>query len=440
MKDSITAAIDQMIKEFEAEQSFMGCVLISKDDEVVLRNGYGFANVEWDIPNSPTTKFQIASVSKQFTAAAILLLQDRENLSIDDLVKKHLPEAPAAWDKVTIRHLLTHTSGIHTYDDVDVVEFFTPMKKIACTPQNIMEMFVNLPLEFEAGEKIAYSNSGYVVLGRIIEKISGQSLAVFMQESIFKPLGMNDSGHDEDQQIIKNRASGYAFRDGKLFNAGYMDPALLFACGDIYSTVEDLHKWAKGVFAGKLLSEASLKEMITPHMDNYAFGLTVTAEKGRRAIKHKGKTPGFKSVLTYYPSDQMIIAVLSNNETGAAAFEIARMAAAIVRGEEIILPKQRKEVEIPSEILAAYIGKYKLENGLIFEISTLSQKLMAQTKLPDEPSASMQDEVWISAETKTKFFSRERPGVEIEFFKNGNDEVSHLVLHQGTKSSKAVRK
>ncbi len=433
------SAMDLMIKEFVAEQMFMGCVLISKDDKLLLKEGYGFANLEWEIPNSPRTKFQIGSITKQFTAAAILLLQERGKLNIDDLVKKHLPDSPASWDKVTIFHLLTHTAGIRNYTDTDVLDYFTPIRNLACTPKNVMELFSSKPLEFEPGEKIAYSNSGYVVLGRIIESISGQSYAKFVDENIFKPLGMEDSGYDSHDEIMKYRASGYDVHNGKLFNADYMDVSVVFAAGALYSTVEDLLKWGKGLFGGKLLSASSLQKMMTPYKENFAFGLTVIPEEGRKVIRHKGKNPGFKGVLSYYPSDQMIVVVLSNNEHGSATFEIARMVAAIARGEKIILPRQRKEVEVPQEILSAYVGEYKLENGQILEITPLAQKLMARTKIPAEQSSPVQYDYWISAESTCRFFSRERAGVEIAFFRNDQDEVSHLLLHQDHQTFKAVR-
>ncbi len=438
--EAVETAMDQMINEFVAEEKFMGCVLVSKGDNTLLKKPYGFANLEWEIPNSVNTKFQIASVTKQFTAAAILLLQDRGKLNIDDLVMKHLPDSPACWDKITIFNLLTHTAGIYNYNDDDIDDYFKPMRKAACTPADVMELFVNKPLEFEPGEKIAYSNSGFVVLGRIIEKISGQSYAKFLQENIFEPLGMKDSGNDSRDEIIKRRASGYAVIDGELVNTDLFDIAVCFAGGSLYSSVEDLLKWQKGLVEGKVLSDDSFKKMISPFKENYAFGLTVTAENGRKVIKHKGKNPGFKSVLSYYPSDQLTIVVLSNNEHGAATFEIGRLAAAIARDERITLPSQRKAIELPSETLIKYMGEYNLErDDKILAIIPLGETLMAWTKNPQEKSSPVQDTYWLAAESDCLFFSRDRPGIEIEFLKNEKDEVSHLVLHQGNKTLKAER-
>lgn len=431
--------MDQMIRQFVAEQKFMGCALVAKDDRVLLKKSYGFANLEWDIQNSPETKMQIASVTKQFTAAAILLLQDRGELFVNDPVKKYLPDSPAIWDKITIFHLLTHTSGLHNYTDSDVDDYFKPMRTIACTPEKLTELFSSKPLEFEPGEKIAYSNSGYVLLGRIIEKISGQSYASFLQKNIFDPLDMRNSGNDSRDEILKQRASGYDVCNGKLINTDLFDIALCFAGGSLYSTVDDLHKWVRGLFGGKLLSASSLQKMITPFRENYGFGLTVMTENGRKVIKHKGKTPGFKSVVSYYPVDKLIVVVLTNNEKGSAAFEIARMLAAIAHGEKIISLQERKEVEVPPETLTTYVGEYKLNSGQILEIFPLSDKLMAWTKDPDEPSAPLRDTCWLSAESNRRFFSRDHVNLNLEFFYNDQGKVSHLILAQGQASLKAVR-
>ena len=439
LETTVSTAMDEMIEEYVVDWKFMGAVLVCMNGEILLKKGYGFANLEWEIPNTPSTKFQIASVSKQFTAAAIFLLQDQGKLNVNDLVKQYLPDSPDAWNKITILHLLTHTAGIHTYNDADVLNYFTPTRKIECTPENILEMFLSKPLEFEPGERFAYSNSGFVVLGRIIEKISGQSYGKFLQENLFGPLGMENSGHLSYKEILKNRADGYDQCNGELQNSDLFDIAICYACGSLYSTVEDLLKWVQGLFAGKLLNESTLQQMITPFKDNYACGLEVTPEKGRKVIRHKGKTPGFKSVLSYYPDDQLIVTVLSNNEYGSATFEIARMVASIARNEEIILLRQRKEIPLASETILDYVGEYRRDDGMIVAIIPLSEKLMVWMKKPDEQSTPVQDIYWISAESESRFFSRDRVDVEIEFFRNDKRDVSHILLRQDKQSMKAVR-
>src|SRR5713226_3883186 len=198
--------MEQVVQSYVSNKQFMGAVLIARDKTVLLNKGYGFANLEWDIPDSPTTKFRLGSVTKQFTAACILLLEERGKWKVDDPVKKYIADAPPAWDKVTIFNLLTHTSGIPSFTDFPD---YASTEAIATTPEKLVMRFRDKPLEFQPGEKWHYSNSGYVLLGYLIERISGQSYAQFVQENIFKPLQMQDSGYDSNSAIIAHRASGY---------------------------------------------------------------------------------------------------------------------------------------------------------------------------------------------------------------------------------------
>ena len=233
------ARMEQIVESF-VPQKFMGSVLVARDGKVVLDKAYGSANLEWNVPNTPTTKFRLGSITKQFTAASILLLEERGKLKIDDPVKKYMPDAPAAWDKITIFHLLTHTSGIPSFTgfpDYGSKEA-TPM-----TPEKLVALFRDKPLEFEPGEKWNYSNSGYVLLGYLIEKISGQSYQDFVQQNIFTPLGMKDSGYDSNSAIIAHRAAGYTPGSHGPMNSGFIHMSIPFSAGALYSTAEDLLRW-----------------------------------------------------------------------------------------------------------------------------------------------------------------------------------------------------
>lgn len=181
--------MEQMVQSYVLTKQFMGSVLVARDQTIVLDKGYGFANLEWNVPNSPTTKFRLGSITKQFTSASIFLLEERGKLKVDDPVKKYMPDAPAAWDKVTIFNLLTHTSGIPSFTGFSD---YASTEAIPTTPEKLVARFRAKPLEFQPGEKWSYSNSGYVLLGYLIEKISGQPYANFVQENIFIPLGMKN--------------------------------------------------------------------------------------------------------------------------------------------------------------------------------------------------------------------------------------------------------
>jgi CubicO group peptidase (beta-lactamase class C family) len=304
-----TARMDQIVQSYVSAKTFMGTVLVARGGEVLLSKGYGMANLEWEIPNSPSTKFRLGSVTKQFTAASILLLQERGKLKVEDPVKKYMPDAPAAWDKITIFHVLTHTSGIPSFTGFADYKQTEPFET---TPEKLVARFRDKPLEFAPGEKWNYSNSGYVLLGYLVEKISGQSYATFVQENIFTPLDMKDSGYDSNSKIIPHRASGYTpSKDGPV-NAGFIHMSIPFSAGSLYSTTEDLLKWERGLFGGKVLQAASLQKMTTPFKHDYAFGLGVHTTAGHKVIEHNGGIEGFNTDLAYYPDDQLAVVVLGN--------------------------------------------------------------------------------------------------------------------------------
>lgn len=259
--------MDQIARSFDTNQQFMGSVLVAQNGKVLLDKGYGYANLEWQVANSPQSKFRLGSITKQFTAACILLLEERGKLSTDDPVKKYLSNAPAAWDKITIYNLLTHTSGIPNFTSFPD---YQTSEGTPTTPEKLVERFLNKPLDFQPGEKFQYSNSNYILLGYLLEKISGQSYQNFLAANIFKPLGMNDSGYDSNSEIIPHRAAGYMPGPNGSVNASYIDMTIPFSAGALYSTTEDLLRWEEALFGGKVLNAASFKKMTTPFKDDYA--------------------------------------------------------------------------------------------------------------------------------------------------------------------------
>jgi CubicO group peptidase (beta-lactamase class C family) len=305
------ARMQQSIQQLVSQGHFMGSVLVAQGDRVLLDRGYGSANIELRVADSPATKYRLGSVSKQFTAACILLLQERGKLKITDPVKNYLADAPPAWDAITIFDLLTHTSGIPSYSDFPD---FNATKALPATPRQLVDRFRNKPLDFAPGTAWRYSNSGYTLLGYLIERISGQSYAQFLQQNIFDPLGMKDSGYDSNAAIIYRRAEGYTpGPDGKPVNADYIDMSVPFAAGGLYSTTADLLRWERGLYGGKLLSAASLKRMTTVFMNHYALGLTVNqAPGGEQIFGHGGGVYGFNSEVSYVPADRLAVIVLAN--------------------------------------------------------------------------------------------------------------------------------
>ena len=319
-----TARLNQIVQPYVTKHQFMGSVLVARGDNIILNRGYGSADLEWNISNSPITKFRLGSVTKQFTAACVLLLEERGKWKVADPVKKYMPDAPAAWNKITIFNLLTHTSGIPNFTSfADYREW----ESKPTTPKKLVDRFRNKPLDFQPGSKWGYSNSGYVLLGYLIEKVSGDTYQHFLQTNIFNPLGMKDSGYDSNSAIILHRASGYTPSWNGVENAGFINMTVPFSAGALYSTTEDLLKWEHGLFGRKLLSAASLKEMTTPFKEKYAFGLVVTNANGHRKVEHGGGIEGFNTDVVYWPDERLAVIVLGNLNGGAPG-EIAKQLAA----------------------------------------------------------------------------------------------------------------
>jgi CubicO group peptidase (beta-lactamase class C family) len=388
------ARMDQIVQSYATSRNFMGTALVARDGRVLFSKGYGYANLEWNIANTPDTKFRLGSVTKQFTAASILLLEERRKLSVDDPVKKYVPDAPPAWDKITVRNLLTHTSGIPNFTG------FPEYRKLEPFPATTGEMvarFQDKPLDFQPGEKYSYSNSGFVLLGYIIEKITGESYEKFVTENLFQPLGMKDSGYDSNTKIIPYRAEGYSVSPNGYVHAGFIDMSVPHAAGALYSTTGDLLKWEQGLFGGKVLQPGSLQKMTTPFLSGYAFGLMVDTSGGHKRISHGGGIEGFNTVLEYFPDDKLAVVVLENSAGAAPPAEISGKLAAIAHGEAVTLTNERKEITLAPDVLRRYVGAYQMANGGPVNLVTLEGGQL-MSKLGNQPPVSLYPE------TETHFF------------------------------------
>jgi CubicO group peptidase (beta-lactamase class C family) len=308
---------DAYIRSEAANHFFRGSVLVGIDGKIVFEKAYGLGDEEWNANNTVHTKFRIASLTKQFTAACILLLQELGHLNVHDPVSRYLSDLPAAWRAITIHQLLTHTSGIP--NNASSPDRATN-DRIGATPQQLIGPITDKPLDFAPGTNWKYSNTGYVLLGMIVEKISGQSYADFLRTNIFEPLGMRDSGYDIAKDILKERASGYDVIDGHIVNADFIDMSVPFSAGGIYSTVEDMYRWNEALTVdGKLLSADSRKQMFAEYPEathegqHYGYGVVISRLKFKRLLYyHGGGVEGFTSVIQRYPDDRICIVILSN--------------------------------------------------------------------------------------------------------------------------------
>ncbi len=290
--------------------AFSGAVLVMKDGQPLLREAYGMANYELDVPNTVKTKFRLGSITKQFTAMAVMILAEQGKLTVEDLISKHLDDSPATWEKVTIRHLLTHTSGIHSYTSIP--QMMNRTVRLPATLDEVIATFKEKELDFQPGEKFAYSNSGYILLGKIIERASGHDYETFLKQQIFQPLEMNDTGYDRNGAIIPRRAAGYTRTLILLANAPYIDMGWPHAAGSLYSTVDDLAKWDQALNAGKLIGAESYQAMYAPFKGNYAYGWLVRELDGYQEIGHGGGIHGFMTSILRYPAEKIVVVVLCN--------------------------------------------------------------------------------------------------------------------------------
>ena len=330
--------VDALLAKYHDLGLFNGTVLVADRGEVLLRKGYGFANMEWDIANTPDTKFRLGSVTKQFTAALVMQMVDRGEIDLGAPITRYLPDYPAdTGNRITIHHLLNHTSGIVGYTELPA---FGASSRTAYAPAKFAdEFFARLDLLFEPGTKYSYNNSAYFLLGVILEKISGKTYERLLQERILSPLGMQDSGYDSTRPLLSKRAAGYDKRfDGSYVNTSFLDMSLPYAAGSLYSTVDDLYKWDQALYTDKVMSPASKAKMFTPGLFNYGYGWIIRQQDGVTTIEHGGGINGFNTLLTRNPDSKRVI-VLLNNTGGAPLDAMANGVRAVLDGKQPIAPR-----------------------------------------------------------------------------------------------------
>lgn len=316
--------IDELISRYTAYGKFNGTVLVANQGEVIYKKGFGWANMEWDIPNQTDTKFRIASITKQFTAMLIVQLVSENKLDLHVPISTYLPDYPKKnADIITIHHLLTHTSGIPEFDDF---VYYRDIERDYYKPQELMKIFEEGELQFTPGEKFAYTNPGYVVLGVIIEKITGESYEQVLQDKILTPLEMHHTGYDNSRTVLKNRAAGYTpmYGRGNYLNVNYIDMSIPYAAGSIYSTVEDLYRWDQALYTEKLVPQKFrdllFGEYINTAGRHYGYGWFIgempigTSSKKVQTMGHGGGMNGFRTHITRIPSSKSLVVLLSNSE------------------------------------------------------------------------------------------------------------------------------
>ncbi len=305
--------IDKILISHTERETFTGAVLVARNGQILLSQGYGWADRDKQIPNTPPTRYRLGSITKQFTAMAILILQIQGQLNLHEPVCPYIPECPESWQEITIHHLLTHTAGIP-----DLTEFpdFKTTKATPTTPEQTIARFKGKPLDFQPGEKWYYSNSGYILLGSIIEQVSGQSYEIFLQQNIFDPLQMTNTGYDHNDGSL---ATGYTGVNSHWEKPDYIDMTLPYAAGGLYSTVEDLYRWDQALYTEQLVPQSSLDLMYVPHtkmaMHGLGYAWFVGQMNNHPAVSHGGGIDGFVTEIRRYIADEVTIIILSNRQT-----------------------------------------------------------------------------------------------------------------------------
>ena len=336
-----------------------GCAaLVMKKGQVVYRKAFGKADLELNVPMKPDMIFRIGSITKQFTATAILQLEEQGKLSLQDDITKFIPDYPTHGYKITVEHLLTHTSGIKDYTGMK--EANPEVMRKDMTPIELIGFFKDQPMDFEPGTKYLYDNSGYFLLGYIIEKVSGESYAQYLETHIFKPLGLKNTSYDNTAGILKNRVPGYSKPDSVYTNTGYLSMTLPYAAGSLLSTVDDLYTWTKGVRSGRIIRPETFEKAVVPYKlkdgssTGYGYGLEIGEIFGSPAIWHNGGINGFLTIGLYLPNEDVFVAVFSNCD-GISPDNAAMKMAAIATGKMPVV----KEISMDTLTLKKYTGVYE---------------------------------------------------------------------------------
>lgn len=419
-EQDLGAQIDAMIAPYYKPNAPGATVLVTRDGKTVLRKGYGMANIDARLAMQPDAVMRIGSITKQFTAVAIMLLVDEGKLAVTDPINKFLPGYPMQGKNITIEHLLTHTAGIPNYTSKPG---FRDTHERDVTVQQMIDSFKNDPLEFEPGTRYAYSNSGYFLLGAVIEKLSGQPYAKFIEQRIFVPLGMKRTAYEGHERTAGMRAIGYSKSLLGLSPTRPISMTQPYSAGAIVSTVDDLSLWYDAIAAGKLLSPASWARVHSTYKladgnpTYYGYGWNVSTLRGLPSYAHGGNINGYSAYALALPREKVFVAVLTNTDSGAVNLPmVANKAAAIAAGKPY---EARKAILVPAAALDAAAGQYQMTPTMHRTIRRDGSNLSMER--PGRPA------ITLYPFSPTEFFTPEATTV-FRFVRNDKGVIDQLVL------------
>ncbi len=416
--NALLQKMDTYLQAWTAEDMFSGTVLVAKDGEIIFQKAYGKADYDKDIANTCDTKFRIASLTKTFTAMAVLQLEQKGLLSVKDSLKKFLPDYPRG-NEITLDMLLNHRSGI--VDHTTLGDFNTRRRTEPCPLEETIKTFKNLPLEFPPGTKFEYSNSNYILLGFIIEKVTQKPYAEIIKDQILEPLGMVNSGFEYYQRQIENMAAGHKLKGNNIVPAENRIMQNAHASGAIYSTVGDLFKWDRALYTDKLINKTPVNKFLMSGPEQYSYGWGKTRIFDKDVLAHMGETEGFRPNIVRYINDDACVIVLSNFEH-CPVTRISEDLAAILFGLPYRMPKKALKDPKVASSYGDYVGSYQIKVG--FNLDIIQEEGRLYCRLANQPRLQLYPE------TPTHFFFREVDAY-ITFVKDAGGRVTRLVLNQG---------
>lgn len=429
---SYQSKIDAVVSSTYSSKEPGISVLVAKDRKAIYSKAFGKSNLELNTPLETNSVFQIGSITKQFTAISILMLEEQGKLSVEDKIGKYIPEYAEIGKDITIHHLLNHTSGIKNRTPVGDKGFIS---KTNMSPTELIAYFKDEPLEFKPGERFKYSNAGYILLGRIIEIVSGQPYSDFIEQNIFDKIGMKNSSCGDMKQVIPNLTKGYIIEQNDFVKSDYINLSLAYSAGAILSTTEDLLKWQNALLSNTLLKASSIKQAMTPTLLNsgkrvpYGYGFRFSKLGNSPVIAHTGSTKGFTSIALFLPKEKLYITALTNcncKNVNNVAKQVAELFVNLPDNKITEVENnqpERKSIDVPSEILSDYTGTYEVKPNVNLTIgldNTNQLYLLAsgQTK-----------KVELFAETQNHFFVK-IVDAEITFNTNEKGKVISLTMNQ----------
>ena len=413
---SLEDKLDEYMSANARMGKFNGSVLVAKDGKILLQKGYGWRDASKRVAHDGHSIFQIGSITKQFTATIILYLQERGKLSVKDKLSKYIPGFPNG-DSITIEQLLSHTSGVYNY--TRDAKFMATEAVKPITIDSLIRVFKNKPLDFTPGARFSYSNSGYVLLGYVIQKASGKPYEQMAREVIFRPLQMQHSGFDFKALKDPARSTGYFSLTGDTVLSPIVDSSVSYSAGAIYSTTDDLFKWHQALYTEKVIKQFSLQKAFTPVKDKYGFGWVMDTVSGKAVIMHNGGIFGFTSDMLRVPADSACIILLSNKSENLGP--LTRTIFKILYNEPYEVPAEKKIISVPDTLLQQYVGEYELTPTFKFTVTLENGQLKVQ--------ATNQQALNVYAEKENLFFPKV-VDAQIEFLRGPDGKVDRLILHQ----------